>query len=41
MSSKETKKDKSERMAKHAKDRQDKERLGKEGLIKSLLYQLN
>ena len=41
MSSKKTKKDKSERMAKYLRERQDKERLGKEGLIKSLLYQLN
>ena len=38
MSSKETKKDKSEHMSKHAKDRQDKEKIAREGLIKLLFY---
>jgi len=38
MSGKETKKDKSERMAKYARERQDMERIAREGLINLFLY---
>ena len=41
MSGKETKKDKSERMAKYAREWQDIERIAREGLINLFLHQLN
>ena len=41
MSGKESKKDKSERRARYAREIREKERIAREGLIDLFLYQLN